>query len=500
MTNLCIHGHFYQPPRENPWTGEIEKQKSAAPFHDWNEKIWSECYEPNTHSQIINDDKVIVAEINNFDFLNFNFGPTLLHWLKRKHPETYKHIIDADARSVCEHNGHGNAIAMCYNHMIMPLANEHDKETQIKWALTDFKFHFGRESEGIWLPETACNENTLESLCRENISYTILDSSQALKISKFHSNISLDVSNGNINTLHPYRWFSKINSSKFIDIFFYNGPVSKAIAFNDALMSSENLLHKINEAIIRDYNKLHLVSVATDGETFGHHKKLGERTLAFFLKVLATQNNINIVNYGEYLQKDPPQFEVQIKPGEGTSWSCVHGVKRWADDCGCGGGDGWNQKWRKPLRDALNWLRDELIIIFETEGRKYFKNVWSARNDYILLLNDATSRKEFFQKKSCKKLSAKKELKAIELLEMQKYSMFMFTSCGWFFSEISGIETVKILEYASRAMELAKNICGAKLEKKFLSLLEKAPSNIKKYMNGKKIYEELVLSEKQIHV
>lgn len=498
MTNLCIHGHFYQPPRENPWTGEIEKQKSAAPFHDWNERIWSECYEPNTHSQIINDNNVIVAEINNFDFLNFNFGPTLLHWLKRKHPETYKHIIDADARSVNEHNGHGNAIAMCYNHIIMPLANEHDKETQIKWALEDFKFHFRRESEGIWLPETACDELTLEALCRENIHYTILDSSQALKISEFHSGISLDVSLCNINTLHPYRWFSKIESTNFIDIFFYNGPVSKAIAFDDVLMSSQNLQGKIGEAIIRDYNKLHLVSVATDGETFGHHKRHGERTLAFFLKVLAAQNNINIVNYGEYLEKDPPQFEVQIKPGEGTSWSCVHGVKRWEDDCGCGGGE-WNQKWRKPLRETLNWLRDELIIIFETEEKKIFNSVWSARNDYINLLNDESYRKKFFLKHSRKKLSVKKELKAIELLEMQKYSMFMFTSCGWFFSEISGIETVKILEYAARAIELAKNICGVKLEKKFLLLLEKAPSNIKKYLNGKKIYEDLVLPQKKIH-
>ncbi len=503
MINICIHGHFYQPPRENPWTGEIEKQPSAAPYHDWNERIYNECYKPNAHAQIINDKGEEVAEVDNYQYINFNFGPTLLNWIKTKHPETYKEIIEADEQSIFLHNNHGNAIAMAYNHIIMPLANKNDKITQIKWGLKDFEYHFGRKSESIWLPETACNWDTLEVLIDEGIKYIILDVSQAERTRKIGDEEWIDVSNANIDPKIPYRCFSRTNKEKSIVIFFYDGPVSKAVAFDDVLESSANLLNKIIHAVPADSVENPLVSVATDGETFGHHKKFAERTLAYFLTVLAPANNLKIVNYGEYLENHSPTHEVEIKEGtngEGTSWSCPHGVERWKSDCGCGGGGGWHQRWRAPLRNAMNWLRDELITLYEKEGSKYFKDVWQARNDYIDLIlnkNEQTVMK-FFSDNANKILSNKEIDKCYTLLEMQKYSMFCFTSCGWFFSEISGLEAVQVLQYASKAIDLAKEVTGKSLERKFKKLLELAESNVKTYKTGKGVYEKLVIPAKKL--
>jgi alpha-amylase/alpha-mannosidase (GH57 family) len=494
VINICIHGHFYQPPRENPWTGEIEEQSSAKPYHDWNERIYEECYKPNTEADIVDDEEVTVLKVNNYEFLNFNFGPTLLAWIKQKHPGTYEKIIEADRISINEHNGHGNAIAMCYNHIIMPLANLNDKITQVRWGLADFKYHFKRDAEAIWLPETAVNYETLEVLISERVEYIILDSSQAAFCRPLGTGEWIDVNDGSIFTGVPYRCFSELHRDKFIDVFFYDGPVSKSVAFDDVLSSSQNLLKKIFAAENKKTAGDRLVSVATDGETFGHHKRHAERTLAFFLRSLAPQNNFKIVNYGEYLALHSPENEVKLKEREGTSWSCIHGVKRWKEDCGCGGGGGWHQKWRKPLRDSLDILRDRLTIIYENLGNAFFQDVWKARNEYIELILDSSDEKKegFFAANSPGVLAEPEKEAALKLLEMQKFSMLMFTSCGWFFSEISGIETVKILEYASRAMELAHELTGIDLEAEFISKLSEAPSNIPKYNSGKGVYEMLV--------
>jgi len=497
MINVCIHGHFYQPPRENPWTGEIELQEGAKPYHDWNERIYHECYKHNSEAQIVNEKGETVQRENNYERINFNFGPPLLEWIKRKHPDTYIKIIDDDKTSFAAHNGHGNAIAMCYNHMIMPLANFNDKITQVKWGFADFKYHFERGSEGIWLPETACNQETIEVLINEGVKYIILDPSQAASIRKTGVEEWTDVNSGGLDPGLNYKCYSHINKNRFINIFFYDGPLSKTMAFDDVLFNSQNLLNKINQAVIVNSENERLISAATDGETFGHHKKFADRTLAHFLKVLAPLNNINILNFGEYLEKHPPQYEVIIKPGEngeGTSWSCPHGVKRCKDDCGCGGGDSWNQKWRKPLRETLEWLRDQLIVIYNQHGALYFKDVWKARNEYInVIVNDTPeSRLKFISENSNRSLTSNESETYFRLLEMQKYAMFMFTSCAWFFSEISGIETVKILEYAARAIELANDISGIDLEGEFLKKLSEAKSNIKEYVDGRNIYLKMV--------
>lgn len=496
---LCIHGHFYQPPRENPWTGEIEVQPTAAPFHDWNERIYQECYKPNTEAIIADlTTNKILERVNNYKYLNFNFGPTLLHWLKSKHPDTYKKIIDADKKSLAAHGGHGNAIAQVYNHIIMPLANRQDNITQIKWGLSDFEYHFGRKSEGIWLAETACSNDTLEYLIEEGIKFIILDPSQAFRIKELSGDNWIDVSMGNINTKQPYRAFSKINRNNFIDIFFYDGPLSRNIAFDDIIYSSERLMERINTHKILDSDKPQLISMAVDGETFGHHKHFADRTIAYLFRKLASDSGFKIVNYSECLSLIPPEFEVELKPGkdnEGTSWSCVHGVGRWKTDCGCntGGEPGWNQKWRKPLRNALNQLRDKLVVLFELEGKQYFKDVWKARNDYIkIILNPSAENISAFLKENSKTNLKENETKtALKLLEIQKYSLLMFTSCGWFFSEISGIETVQILSYAKIAVEMSKETFNLDLEKELLSVLSKAKSNIPEYKNGAEIYKNI---------
>lgn len=495
---LCIHGHFYQPPRENPWKGEIEQQPSALPFHDWNERIFQECYKPNTEAEILDlSENKIIERVNNYENINFNFGPTLLHWIKEKHPDTLKKIIEADRTSIKNHIGHGNAIAQVYNHIIMPLANEQDCITQIKWGLYDFEFHFGRKSEGIWLAEAACNNITIEYLINEGVKYIILDPSQALRVRKFNSENWKDVPNGSVNTKHPYRIFSRKDSDNFIDVFFYDGSISRAIAFEDIAFSSEKLMNRIFSHSAND-QKPQLISIAVDGETFGHHKHFAERTLAYLLTKMITENEIKLVNYGEYLEMFPPEYEAELNEGfnhEGTSWSCVHGVSRWYRNCGChtGGGKGWNQEWRTPLRDSLNTLRDRIKEIYEQEGIKYFRDISQARNEYIKIILDSLEnvKTEFLKNNSEHYLNPYETMTALKLLEIQTLSMLMFTSCGWFFSDISGIETVQILAYAKKAVEMVNDIFGIDLEPELLEGLAEAISNKPEFKNGAEIYKNI---------
>ncbi|MDQ3022126.1 MAG: DUF3536 domain-containing protein [Bacteroidota bacterium] len=492
--SLCIHGHFYQPPRENPWTNEIEPQPSAAPFHDWNERILQECYKPNSEAVIVDEHDNVIRRVNNYEYFNFDFGPALLSWIKKKHPKTYERIIDADKKSLQFHNNHGNAIAMVYNHIIMPLANRNDKITQVKWGIADFKFHFGREPEAMWLPETACNEETLEVFTEAGIKYIILDPSQASKVRKIHHGKWKDVSSGNIDPEIPYKCYLKKHPEKFINIFFYNGALSKNIAFDDHIFDSSRLFHRLEQIPVSNKKPVNLISAAVDGETFGHHKHYTERTLSYLFSELIPQSNFKIVNFGEYLASHIPEYEVKIKSGinnEGTSWSCPHGVGRWKENCGCGRSqENPSQQWRKPLRDVLLWLRDQLIVIYQDIGNHFFNDVWKARNEYIsLILNpDKETKENFFYFNAKQFLNGNESEICIKLLEMQKDSMLMFTSCGWFFSDISGIETIQILKYASRAIELAKEVSVIDLEKEFLERLSAAKSNLNKYKDARDMY------------
>ena len=467
-TALIIHGHFYQPPRENPWTGEVEREVSAAPYHDWNERIQVESYAANAAALVGSQ------PVNNYAHISFNFGPTLLSWLEKHHPETYLKILEADRLSARERSGHGNAIAQAYGHAILPLCNERDRLTQVVWGVADFRHRFGRDPESLWLPETAVNHATLDLLIEQGLRYVILAPSQA---------------DGAIDSSRAYKYLHRDRSGRSIAIFFYNDSLARGIAFEKALTSSERLVRMIQSTSAGKS----MVNVATDGETYGHHFKFGDLCLAHVLTVEAPQAGFWITNYGEFLDRFPPEHEVSIKTGpedEGTSWSCTHGVSRWSRDCGCqtGGEAGWNQQWRGPLRAALNYLGDRAAEGFEEVGSKVFKDPWNARNAYIEVLLHRVSPRDFLAQHSRQQLSPADEVRVFTLLEMQRNALLMFTSCGWFFNDISGIETIQVLRYAARVIELSDQLGLPSHRKAFLDMLAEARSNVAEKGTGADIY------------
>lgn len=492
---LTIHGHFYQPPRENPWLEAIELQDSALPYHDWNERICKECYNPNSVSRIVDNRNRILDIVNNYEYMSFNFGPTLLSWLESYAPLTYERIIKADIESISQHDGHGNAMAQVYNHIIMPLANNRDKETQVKWGIRDFEYRFGRKPEGIWLAETAVDDATLNVLVDNGIKFTVLSPYQALKMKKSSDKTWQDVSWGNIDPARSYKYTIKGDPKKSIDLFFYDGAISRSVAFDELLTDGNKFIKRLKEGVseLRDYPQL--INIATDGESYGHHTKFGDMALSYVLKIKAEDEGFKITNYAEYLAKYRSDYEADIK--QASSWSCFHGVGRWKEDCGCstGGHPGWNQKWREPLRNALDYLRDHFAEIFEREGAKYYnKDVWAVRNQYIdVILDRSYSNIKKFQKEHFKAdLSEEDRIRGMELLEIQRQALLMYTSCGWFFSEISGIETVQIMKYAARAMQLAARFSNEDFEEHFLEILSQAKSNIQEFGTGRDIYERFV--------
>ncbi|MEA5619370.1 DUF3536 domain-containing protein [Cronbergia sp. UHCC 0137] len=517
---ITVHGHFYQPPRENPYLDAIERQPSASPFHDWNERIHWECYRPNAFARVLNDRNELVGIVNNYEYMSFNIGPTLMSWLERYDVEVYQRILEADVKSSQRLHGHGNAIAQVYNHIIMPLANERDKHTQIRWGKEDFKSRFGRDPQGIWLAETAVDYATLEALVKEGIQFIVLAPSQALRCRPLpHQDDPhpqwQEVGGSQIDPTRPYRCYLKpslsiassplattksrpsesIEGLPYIDIFFYDGPISRDMGFSDVVYSSSHFAGRVGAAVRGDHRPAQLISVATDGETFGHHKKGTEKTLAYAFIGEFPRHGWTVTNFAHYLSLNSPQWEVELKSV--TAWSCAHGVDRWQDDCGCGGEGGvWHQKWRRPLRNALNWLRDQLIEVYEEYGRQLFRDPWLARDEYIQVIRDRSPANvtRFLSRHQTHKLTAAEQVDALRLLEMQRHALLMYTSCGWFFEEISRPEGTQILRYASRALELAGDVAGVQLEKGFIKRLSLAPSNVEHFKHGAEIYRQLVLT------
>jgi alpha-amylase/alpha-mannosidase (GH57 family) len=490
---VSIHAHFYQPPRENPWLEAIEIQDSSHPYHDWNERITAECYAPNSAARLLDGDQRIIDIVSNYAKISFNFGPTLLSWMEVFSPEIYAAVLDADHKSRERFSGHGSAIAQAYNHIIMPLAHSRDKKTQVLWGIKDFERRFQRVPEGMWLPETAVDLETLNILAEAGIKFTILAPHQAARTRPGNTDDEwVDMSSARIDPTRPY--LCHLPEDRQIVLFFYDGPISRAVAFERLLTRGEDFAGRLMEGFSDERTWPQLLHIATDGESYGHHHGFGDMALAYALHYIETKELAKLTNYGEYLAINPPAHAVEII--ENLSWSCVHGIERWQNNCGCnsGGHPGWNQEWRAPLRRALDRLRDDLAVRFEDRGRQYLKDPWIARDEYIEVILDRSEGNvdAFFKRHAVRKIEGEDRSRVLRLLELQRHTMLMYTSCGWFFDELSGIETVQVIKYAARAIQIWEGLSGENLEPFFLRDLEEAKSNIAEFGNGARIYEKFV--------
>ena len=529
---VCVHGHFYQPPRENPWLETVEVQESAAPYHDWNDRITAECYAPNGASRIQDIEDRIVRIVNNYSRMSFNFGPTLLSWLADNAPRAYRMILDADVASAQRFSGHGSAMAQVYNHIIMPLASRRDAITQIRWGIADFESRFGRKPEGMWLAETAVNREVLDLMAQEGIKFTVLAPVQCARVRRMatpleaaavaepgvagadSAGLALDpgpqsapgdwigTPNATVDPTQAYQ--VQLDEGRMINVFFYDGPGSRAIAFEGLLNSGEVFGRRLLEGFHPNSNdnpeRAQLSHVATDGESYGHHHKHGEMALSYALQWIESEGHAQLTNYGEFLEKFPPRWEAVV--AEDTSWSCVHGVERWRSNCGCNGGKpGWNQLWRKPLRDALDYLRDATAPLAEQLASGLLIDLWATRDAYIQVVLDRSpaAMDLFLAQHAARPLSLEERIRVLELLELERHTQLMYTSCGWFFDEISGIETVQIIAYAGRVLQLAADLFGQPgrdLEPRFLDILAQAKSNVPEIGDGAEVYRRYVTGMK----
>jgi alpha-amylase/alpha-mannosidase (GH57 family) len=463
-----LHGHFYQPPREDPWLEEVEAESSAAPFHDWNERIEQECYRAVVAARIPASDGRIARLMNTLEWMSFNFGPTLLEWMEQRAPDTYQAVLEADRISAAR-TGHGNAIAMPYHHVILPLSDPRDRQTEIRWGIQDFRRRFGREPEGIWLPEAAVDHETLESVAAENIRFTVLGPHQVRTPPR-----------GGLPG-----WYRTRNGGR-IAVFIYDGGLSHDVAFGPLVRDAEAWVARLLSSDVSSPREL--VSLATDGETFGHHHKFGEMALARVLERVQGERDVRLENFAAFLARHPPAEEITLVSP--SSWSCQHGVDRWRADCGCrmAPDQPTQQRWRAPLRDAVSWLGRQLHGIFEREGAACFADPWAARDAYGAVVGARPAEVRASVAALVSPGAGSEALvRAGQLLEMERGALRTFTSCAWFFDDIGGIETIQVLRYAARAIELA-GAAGADLGDQFARRLEPAHSNDPALGSGADLY------------
>jgi len=462
---LAVHGHFYQPPRENPWTEEVPREPSAAPFHDWNERIALESYRPNAFARVLDERGRVVGIVNNYEHLSFDFGPTLTSWLEEHEPDAYRRVIEGDRLF-------GGGMAQAFFHVILPLATERDARTQIRWGMVEFEHRFGRRAEGIWLPETAVNDDVLRLLAEEGIGFTVLAPGQ--------SAVPVD-------TRVPYRWVDPQDPTgeRGVDLVFYDGGLSHAVAFELSALTSQAMLDRVQAAAGEAGG---LVTMAADGETFGHHHHWGDRLLAYALAVEAPKRGIEVTTVAAYLREHPPEERAEVVE---SAWSCAHGVGRWKEDCGCetGGQPGWNQRWRAPLRAALDVVREAVDEVFERRGSAVLRDPWAARDGYVRVLIGAVERDDFVAQWL---VDGADPVVALTLLEAARHSMAMYTSCGWFFNDVAGLETVQDLRYAARALDCLQELGEPVPLERFLSVLATAESNVPEEGNGVDIWRRHV--------
>jgi alpha-amylase/alpha-mannosidase (GH57 family) len=489
---VCVHGHFYQPPRENPWLETVESQDSAYPFHDWNERVTADCYMPNAMSLVLDEKSQVERTVNNYSRMSFDFGPTLLKWLEENNHRVYAAVLQADREGMRRFGGHGPAMAQCYNHTIMPLANLRDKRTQVVWGVEDFKLRFGRAPEGMWLPETAVDLETLGVLADCGIKFTVVAPRQVARVRRLAGGPWQDVSVKRVDTSRPY--LVKLDRDRAISVFFYDSPISHAVAFEGLLHSGHALADRLTSAHPGRNGEPALVHIATDGESYGHHHRFGDMALAKASDEIEARGSARLTVYGEYLALQPAEWEAEII--ENSSWSCVHGVERWRSACGCNAGrnPAWRQEWRAPLRESFDWLRDALALRFEAEGEKLVRDPWAARDAYIsVILDRSPSNVEaFLDAHARKQFSVADKVRVLKLFEIQRHAQLMYTSCGWFFDEVSGIETTQVLQYAGRAVQLHMEVFGESLQDELVRRLSAAKSNIPERSDGGAVFREWV--------
>ncbi|RJX34471.1 MAG: DUF3536 domain-containing protein [Desulfarculus sp.] len=489
---VCIHGHFYQPPRENPWLEVVEVQDSASPYHDWNQRVTAECYAPNAAARRLGGKGTIERIVNNYEKISFDFGPTLLSWLAGGAPEVQQALIQADRLSAARW-GQGNALAQVYNHLIMPLANRRDKLTQIRWGLMDFAHRFGRPAQGMWLAETAVDGETLELMAAEGVKFTILAPRQAQAVRPGPDAPWQKITPGEIDVSRPYN--VPLPGGGRMAVFFYHRGLAQAVAFENLLNDGGQFARRIKESLPPAENGPSLLSLATDGESYGHHHRYGEMALAYALEQLEQDPSVQLTNYASFLAANPPQVEAQIV--ENSSWSCVHGVERWRANCGCAlqPQRGGQQAWRRPLREGLDRLGDRLAALFEKHGGELLKGPWAARDEYLALILDESPdrRREFLAKHQARELNEEERVRALKLLECQRWGQSMFTSCGWFYDDIAGLEAVQNLRCAARALQLAAELDGANWEEDLVAVLAQARSNQPAEGSGEDIWRRRVV-------
>jgi hypothetical protein len=486
---ICIHGHFYQPPRENPWLEAVEPQPTAHPYRDWNERVTAECYRPNAAARVVDNSNHIIQIVDNYQRMSFDVGPTLMSWLEEHARDVYDAVIAADRASIARFGGHGTAMAQAYSHLIMPLASARDRATQVRWGIADFEHRFGRRPEGMWLPECAVDTPTLEALASAGIAFTVLAPHQAK---------AWRPPNGAWRTtpIDPGRVYRcPLPSGQSIDLFFYDGPTSRAVAFERLLVDGHQIIARMTGRGPVEGGEPTLCHIATDGETYGHHHRYGDMALAWALQqVEQGWNGTRLTSYAEFRARFPASWEVTI--AEHTSWSCAHGIARWRDDCGChsGGHPGWNQKWRRPLRDTFDWLRDHAAAALDNVGSLLFRDPWAARDAYIAVVLERTrpARDQFLAAHASHALDDDERVRALSLMEMARHAMLMYTSCGWFFDDLAGIETVQCMQYAARVAELIEAVGGSPVEPELVDRLSAASSNVAEQGDGRQVWATLV--------
>ncbi len=496
---LLVHGHFYQPPRENPWTGRIDPQPSAAPWDNWNLRIADECYVPMARSRIRDGRNRIVDLYNNYTHTSFNFGPTLLSWLADSQPRLLRDLGDA-ARL-----GDAFAMAQAYGHPILPLADARDRHTQILWGLKEFHHRFGFHPEGMWLPECGISPDTVRALIDHGIKFVILSPHQASKVRPFGEREWRDASMGSVDTRRAYRLFEtdgggRTHFDRHLDAIFYTPGLNLKVSFDHLLSRPEDLARELEKCFNPDSSEAQLVSIVTDGEIYGHHEKGGEEALSRLFRDIAPKIGLKVVSAGDFVRQNPPAWEVKLWNGEdnrGSSWSCGHGVGRWYRDCGCKPPTrpGWNQAWRGPLRDALDRIRDRARLVAGRELAPLLRDVDEARDDYIsvVLDNGPASRLAFIRRHALRELDLPEIEKLWRLLEALHNALLMYASCGWFFDELSGLEPVQNMRYALRAAELVQPWQDEDLALLLEQELAKAKSNLPEFGDGGEVFRKLVL-------